>query len=309
MNNSPNDTHPPEFDGPCHCEVCGKDVEAKPGQACECTECPVCHETGNTECFGTHVAALPQRYTWTVAWDNGHACDTLGTFDTKEAATNAGENWLSEMVAIDTNPAEAADAYSFEVLEPEEVCNTPEDIREAISSLAFDKLLRLLDQSPDVSAAGLLIETADRTNKADTIEAFIAGVKRPGLIPAKHGHLAGAFVIGSYVRSVLFSPDGPTCVPGHLRVAFAKITAARLVAFAEAYVMGNLKSMGEVLPDYYADCLETRFAFCPINFLTPDGRVVSEKAKNFQREYAADEIELREEVDALKSKLNGKVSA
>jgi hypothetical protein len=128
--------YPPEFDGPDYCLVCGKWVGAGlSAEECACPECPVCSEVGDPECFGTHVAALSQNYEWTVRWDNEHACDTLGTFDTREAAVAAGSDWLVQMFGIDTDPAEAEAAYSFEVLEPQEVPNTPEQIKEASSVL------------------------------------------------------------------------------------------------------------------------------------------------------------------------------
>jgi hypothetical protein len=40
--------YPPEYDNPCVCEVCGKDVEEEPG--CICLECQTCHEHGNPRC-------------------------------------------------------------------------------------------------------------------------------------------------------------------------------------------------------------------------------------------------------------------
>lgn len=128
------DDYPSEFDGPDNCLVCGKDVSHRVSE-CQCPECPVCTEVGDPECFGTHVAALPQNYTWTVSWDNGHACDDLGTFDSEEGAENAGRDWLGEMVASDPNPVEAAEAYSYEVHEPEEAPNTPEQIAAAVKEL------------------------------------------------------------------------------------------------------------------------------------------------------------------------------
>ena len=125
--------YPPEFDGPTHCEVCGKDVYHITSE-CVCPDCPVCGEPGRLDCFGSHVAALPQRYTYEVIWDNGNACDSLGVCDSKEEAQRMGEDWLMEMCGIDPNPEEAAEAYSYEILEPEEAMNTAEDIRLAIST-------------------------------------------------------------------------------------------------------------------------------------------------------------------------------
>ena len=132
--------YPPEFDGQDHCEVCGKWIGAgRRDEECACPECPVCAEVGDPKCFGTHVAALPQNYEWTVRWDSDHACDTLGTYDTREEAEFAGADWLAEMVAIDPNPEEAAEEYSFEVLEPEEVPNTPHQIEEALRDKAAEQ--------------------------------------------------------------------------------------------------------------------------------------------------------------------------
>jgi len=56
-----------------------------------------------------------------VVWDNSHACGTLsgGPYDTEEEATAAGENWLLEMLALETTPEareEAEAAYSYEVV-------------------------------------------------------------------------------------------------------------------------------------------------------------------------------------------------
>ncbi len=55
-----------------------------------------------------------------VIWDNGSACDSFKElFDTEELAKMAGEDWWAEMVAIDDNPKEAEEAYSYEVIEVE----------------------------------------------------------------------------------------------------------------------------------------------------------------------------------------------
>jgi len=118
--------YPPEHDEPTHCEVCHAHTDV-----CECPECPVCTEVGLLDCYGSHVGALPERFTYTVIWDNGNACDELGVFDTHDAAKCYGEDWLSEMVAIDRNPEEAAEAYSYEVKEPEPAPPWPGDIRAA----------------------------------------------------------------------------------------------------------------------------------------------------------------------------------
>jgi len=108
------------------CEVCQKN-----DRVCECPECPVCHSIGERDCYGKHVAALPARYEYTVRWDNRIDCGTLGTYDTKEDAENAGKDWLMEMTAIDPNPQQAEESYSFEVLDPVEVAPTKEDIKKA----------------------------------------------------------------------------------------------------------------------------------------------------------------------------------
>lgn len=54
---------------------------------------------------------------YVVVWDNGHACGNLsGEYDTEEAAEAAGENWRVEMVAMDDDPAEAEEIYTFDVV-------------------------------------------------------------------------------------------------------------------------------------------------------------------------------------------------
>jgi len=53
-----------------------------------------------------------------VVWDNGHATGALpDEYDTEEAAERAGEDWRNEMIALDPNAAEAAEAYSYDVVE------------------------------------------------------------------------------------------------------------------------------------------------------------------------------------------------
>lgn len=52
-----------------------------------------------------------------VLWDNGHACDTLpDTFTNRRDAERAARDWKREMVAIDPDPAEARQAYSWEIV-------------------------------------------------------------------------------------------------------------------------------------------------------------------------------------------------
>lgn len=56
-----------------------------------------------------------------VEWDNGHASDWLpGTFDTEAEAEAAGDDWLAEMIGMDDDPAAAAEAYNYEVVEVDE---------------------------------------------------------------------------------------------------------------------------------------------------------------------------------------------
>ena len=122
--------YPPEFDGPDWCEVCGKAIGGSTSE-CQCPKCPVCDEVGNLECFGTHMGALPERFTYEVMWDNGKAYDSLGVYDSKEEAERVGQDWLMGMIAVDSNPAEAAEDYSYEVKEPEPAPSTPEDTKAA----------------------------------------------------------------------------------------------------------------------------------------------------------------------------------
>lgn len=62
---------------------------------------------------------IEERYA--VLWDNGHASGTLsGRYRTREAAETAGQNWHADMVSIDHNPEEAAEEYSWEVIEEED---------------------------------------------------------------------------------------------------------------------------------------------------------------------------------------------
>jgi hypothetical protein len=57
-----------------------------------------------------------------VIWDNGHASGTLaGSYADELAANSAGNEWWSEMVALDPNPTEAAGVYSYEVVEVDSV--------------------------------------------------------------------------------------------------------------------------------------------------------------------------------------------
>tara|TARA_R100000008_G_scaffold62259_1_gene39527 strand:+ start:250 stop:681 length:432 start_codon:yes stop_codon:yes gene_type:complete len=129
--------YPPEYDEPSACEVCHKDISHVTSE-CVCPECPTCGEVGRLDCFGTHVGALPERFTYEVLWDNGHACDSLGTFDTKEEAKIAGEDWLIQAIGTDPSPEEAEEDYSYEILEAEEAPPWPEDIQKAFKEANED---------------------------------------------------------------------------------------------------------------------------------------------------------------------------
>lgn len=53
-----------------------------------------------------------------IIWDNEHSSGRLfQSYDTEAAAIDAGEDWLAEMIAIDENPDEAKQIYSFDVIE------------------------------------------------------------------------------------------------------------------------------------------------------------------------------------------------
>jgi hypothetical protein len=58
--------------------------------------------------------------TWEVVWDNGHASGSLGTYPSEEAAEAAAESWRLEMIAMDDDPAEAEEAYSYDIYGPED---------------------------------------------------------------------------------------------------------------------------------------------------------------------------------------------
>lgn len=61
--------------------------------------------------------AQPNRKTYRVGWDNGHACDTFSdVFTSKWAAVRFARAWKREMVAMDENPREAREAYSWEIV-------------------------------------------------------------------------------------------------------------------------------------------------------------------------------------------------
>lgn len=58
---------------------------------------------------------------WIVVWDNGHACGSLsGRYETEKEAQAAGDAWHADMVSIDPDPDEAAEAYSFECVESDD---------------------------------------------------------------------------------------------------------------------------------------------------------------------------------------------
>jgi hypothetical protein len=50
-------------------------------------------------------------------WHTNHACDSLGTFNTKEEAEMVGRNWELEMSGVDP---EGAEEYCYEVVESAE---------------------------------------------------------------------------------------------------------------------------------------------------------------------------------------------
>ncbi len=128
--------YPPDFDAPHWCGVCGK-ADRNQGDRCECPECPACGEIGDSECFGRCVGFLPTRYEYVVAWNNDHACDELGTFESHAEAERAGADWLAEMIAIEPDQAgreEAEESYSYEVNPVEVKHATPSDIRAAIAA-------------------------------------------------------------------------------------------------------------------------------------------------------------------------------
>jgi len=51
-------------------------------------------------------------YPFTVVWDNGHATDTLGRYETLTEAIDAGNDWISEMLSIDDDPSSAEYSYA-----------------------------------------------------------------------------------------------------------------------------------------------------------------------------------------------------
>lgn len=77
------------------------------------------------------MGTLPERFLYEVVWDNGNACDSLGVYDSEEEAKRVGQDWLMDMIAVDSNPAEAAEDYSYEVKVCAQSASTPEDIAKA----------------------------------------------------------------------------------------------------------------------------------------------------------------------------------
>ncbi len=119
--------YPDEFDGPCICEVCGKDIGHKDSE-CRCPECEQCGESGLLECFGTHCESLPDPgHEFECVWHSDHACDSLGIFDSIGEAENAGRDWLIEY--------HESDGCSFEVIQGKARMNTPEEIALAASGV------------------------------------------------------------------------------------------------------------------------------------------------------------------------------
>jgi hypothetical protein len=57
---------------------------------------------------------------WQIAWDNGHASGVFPViFKTKTEASKYGANWKRDMVALEADPkerAEARRAYQWEVI-------------------------------------------------------------------------------------------------------------------------------------------------------------------------------------------------
>jgi hypothetical protein len=78
--------------------------------------CGVCSHVFGAGRIQQHYETCARRFK--VIWDNGHACDSLpGRYLTRAEAERAGQDWHQQMVAIDPNPNEAREAYSFEVVE------------------------------------------------------------------------------------------------------------------------------------------------------------------------------------------------
>lgn len=99
-----NRSEPLDIDASDHCATCHARLPEE----------PIEHDWQESYCSESCAAGNPPE-TWACVWDNGDACDTLGTFETEAEARAAGEHWLWEMIAIDPDPARAAEAYSFEV--------------------------------------------------------------------------------------------------------------------------------------------------------------------------------------------------
>jgi len=56
-----------------------------------------------------------------ILWDNGHASGTLaGIYTNRRTAEREARAWKRDMVAIDENPREAREAYSWEVIEADD---------------------------------------------------------------------------------------------------------------------------------------------------------------------------------------------
>tara|TARA_R100000306_G_C4243606_1_gene76938 strand:- start:8 stop:436 length:429 start_codon:yes stop_codon:yes gene_type:complete len=125
---------PPEDDYAVGCDVCQQEISW-----CECPECPVCDVAGDPDCFGTHVGKIETRYEYTLVVGAEHFCEDLGTYSTQEAAEDAGKDWLTESVASSKDREDAERECYYEVLEPEEVPPTKEDILKAIKEKDNEK--------------------------------------------------------------------------------------------------------------------------------------------------------------------------
>lgn len=52
-----------------------------------------------------------------IVWDNGHSCGTLsGRYTNKRDAERDARAWKREIVAIDSDPREARQVYSWEIV-------------------------------------------------------------------------------------------------------------------------------------------------------------------------------------------------
>lgn len=69
-------------------------------------------------------AAAEGRPSYIVIWDNGHSSGRLSqAFDNYADARAYAENWWNGMVKGDNDPKEAAEIYSYEVVNEKEIRN------------------------------------------------------------------------------------------------------------------------------------------------------------------------------------------